>query len=328
MNQKILKNLENQLKLENVIVLINSVANGVFIYKCDYQGGKALLKITPFSDQEKLFKQKKEVSVSEIISDFNSQNPQNQISFLKVLKSGVEEEHFWMLRVFEEGDSLSGTSELEAIVPLRGYDYVKKNYLGGKDDFIKAIFENLKSLQSIDCNLFGQIKTWPKRFKSDFSDLNFTLAEQNLGISLKKTLNFYNEIKDDYFDNNNIKICVGDLNPANVIINHQNKVILTDFEYFCLDNYTLDLAFLWLYLWRYPDWQTELEKYIEPADEDYFRASIIRIVLPFYFKSFGTAKYETGQDQSKDLYLKHIWLEILATVGESYKKLINIKRMG
>jgi thiamine kinase-like enzyme len=106
---------------------------------------------------------------------------------------------------------------------------------------------------------------------------------------------------------------MGDFVPSNIIVTQDKKIVFTDFEYFCIDNSSLDLAYLWLYLWRYPDWQNELLKKYPNINQDDFQISVLRILLPLFVR-----KFSSNDIYSQKLYMKHKWREYLIRSAGSF----------
>lgn len=323
MTEEIETGILKKIPLAGPDLMVGSVDSGVYIYKGEYKKTKALLKIVPLRDTEKIKKQQREILVSKIIINHNNLHPNQQIPATETLASGELGGFFWVIRKYINGDSLSGTREIKKGVPLVGYDYIKDEYLDSPE-IVKIILLKVLNVQSINSNL-SLISKLDKRFVVDFDDSECLTAGKALDISLSKQASFFNQFKEEYFDKKNRKPCHGDLNPANIIIDNAGNVFLTDFEYFCLENYMIDYTFLWLYLWRYPRWQEAIEQCIHTEDWEFFRASIIRLTLPMYLKVFGRRNYHYDENVRRS-HRSHVWLKYLIAAGESYETILKVKK--
>jgi thiamine kinase-like enzyme len=152
-------------------------------------------------------------------------------------------------------------------------------------------------------------------------------VEGELGIDLSNQEIFFNKIKGEYFKKENIKACINDLTPANVIIKDDGQLVFSDFELFSFDNYTVDIAYLWIFLWRYRNWQRELllNTIKNDRDREYFRASIIRIMFLLYDWPYNSMKNKPKLKHEK-YNRRHIWAKYLIAAGKSYEAIMEVKK--
>jgi len=145
------------------------------------------------------------------------------------------------------------------------------------------------------------------------------LPDESYGKLVQAARDYYQSHKHKLSDAKSAMVCMGDLNPANILVCDQ-EVYLTDFEWFGVDNDMYDIAFYWLFLWKYPDWQKSLTRryVLSELDEENFRLNIIRITLscPWWnrFERFRV-KYN----------IMHPWVRYPVAAAESFKALMEVK---
>lgn len=288
----------NKLKFDMRETIVELNKNNTFIYRGDQQGRDVLLKIIPTSNVEKIMKQKREVAISNSLKN-------DSFKFTRSIDCGEEGEYFWVTRLFIPGEALSQTTTPQ-IGPLCHYDYLNKKFVDSLQ-IIPKIIHNLSSLQNT--NISGSDLNVTRRYPTEIlNDSRMKETEKILNFNFENHLFFYNENKDQYLAKDNLKPCMGDLIPPNIIIS--SDVYFADIEYFCIDNYMMDLSLLWIYLWRYKNWQQLLVKDLSPLDKKFLKLSVIRILLPHY------VEVAESLDQDKIVRYKEHGI---------YEHLINIK---
>jgi hypothetical protein len=133
-----------------------------------------------------------------------------------------------------------------------------------------------------------------------------------LSVDLTIARNFLVDISEKMFNVENLAIQAVDLTPTNIFVLQDSEVLFSDFEWLGLENYMLDIAFLWLLLWRYPDWQKKLaEGAIGEEDLEYFQANIIRIILYAYEKLLQPDLSIKQEKYYRELLAGHVWTKYL-----------------
>lgn len=267
----------------------------------------------------------KEIVVDKIIEKAN-QERKDQFLKTSILDSGESESLVWLTRKYFVGNSLTivPAPTKYKITPDK-LSAIRPEYLTKKDQVLSEIINQIKIFQKIDNQ---DIDKFQQGYARKLNKYNTNEIAKGLGVDLSQQLYFYEENFDEYVSNINYRPCLGDLTPANVLITQQYKVILSDLEWLCLDNQTLDIAFLWLFLHRYPDWQNKLVSGLitNKITEINFRSSIIRLLIANLNNIFGKNRSDLQNiDEIKELYKNHIWTKYLVAAGESYDKLINVR---
>jgi len=315
-NKAVLGKIFEKLNFQQKKTIKANLEEGHFNLLGTIAGKKVLLKVIFGRDSENWRNLQREILAGKMISNYNSVHKSDQIHIAEVLASGKSGDALWLIRKYYEGESLSDNATDDKLT-LWGYDILKKKYLKRKRVIIPAIVADLKSILKIDKKFIrdrDNLIDVSARFKHDLESCDLNEIERDIGFGLKKQLNFYNENKNNYFSEKNIRVCIGDLVPSNILLTDTNQVILSDFAFFCLDNYLLDITYLWLFLWRYPNWQKEfLANFIKNKnDRDNFRLCLIREII-----SLGW--------QKRLAKANHTWLRYLQAAGESFEAIMKIK---
>lgn len=272
-------------------------------------GKKTLIKIATKAESTKLLRERD-------ISVFLDQSIQPDKRFYTSVTKFFEDEGYqWLLRDFAAGDSLTSYGKSDDV--LMGYDKLTETFSDLCGEIVPKIVAKVQMLQKIE--EFEGFSFANRRFREDFGDEECNILFKIHNLNAEVAINAFNLYKKHYYLEENIVISTSDLVPPNVIITPKSDIILTDFEWMTRDNYMLDFAQLWLYLWRYSNWQQELVSSALKSDEDRnnFRISIIRALL-FFLSTALTTK-------QKNYYTDHIWKRYLIAAGESFEALINVK---
>ena len=304
-------------------VIKKDLTAGKIIAVGEYRGTESLLKVVPKqSAKVALFEIEKKVD--QILMDYNKSS-ENKLFRTEILNYGNYKNYFWSVRRYYVGNSLA---ELDPKKSMLGYDILRENIAKSPEYIVDEIANNLSNFRKIkpeyDKFQIGN-NFFHERFQKALEDYNITQIEKTLDSKLNNQLQFYNKNKSEYFEQDNISASIGDLTPANILILEDDKVAFFDFELFNFDNYSMDVAYLWLFLWRYPVWQGLLIKKIIASDKDrlFFRMSVIRILFLLYDWPYCST---TSLKTDKIEFLRnHIWTRYIAAAGESYEKLISIR---
>ena len=293
--------------------IIKAYAGSSFFVIGKYRGETAILRTSPLDDKDKLEKLSRESEASRIINDY-IKHKSDKISFNAILASGQKNDLAYSIRKYQDIPTLSPDNEDNTSI-LHGLDLIRNTFLDRDKIILKSIINNINNLQKIDVDF---AKSFKNRFKFELQDKDIELIKKYLSIDLTSQQKFYLANSKNYCSESNLKICMGDLIPPNILVDRNFDITLFDFEWFCADNYMLDLSFFWLFLWRYPNWQQNLLLNIAVTDQDklFFQMSVIRILISWYGEALLSS---TGLELNKkvEFYKKHIWLDYLKVSGQS-----------
>lgn len=287
---------------------------------------KVVLKIFSVHDKRRLNGANKEFLVNQLIDHYNSNfTKDNKKKILKtdILSFDHDNELVWIIRKYFNGQSLCGTQfKSDYLITPDKLGQIREQFLPILDKIVDRIAQKI--------SLFYQIKKTDKfdnGYKKKLVNYSIECIESGLKIDLHKQLGMYNNHYSTYFSVSRQKACLGDLTPANIIILDNLDVLLTDFEWFCFDNLFMDIAYLWLFLWKYPKSQSRWLKIFIKSDLDKndFVSSIVRILIGQMNNIFSNLS-----DSRKDIeiirktYQSHIWTKYLENAYD-FNKLINTK---
>jgi len=299
--------------------------NGRFIVRGKIKRRDVLLKVLPKSDVNRVDSYKKEFMVDKILDKHNMDITKPVIIKAEVLTIGENKKYFWIIRKYYSGTSLSNYYPDKAF--LRGYDVIRKKFLLYRSRIIDSISENIISSQKMtkDLRKLNATKSsMYRRYETEY-DIGIVIKTgECIGRDLTKVNELLGEHKKIYYSNEFKVANMGDLVPPNIIIRDVDNVIFSDYEWFCMDNNTMDVANLWLYLWRYPKWQKRLIEKLVTNDiqRKNFRYSVCRILLSKY-TSIVSGSW--GEIEMMDYYKKHKWSKYLVASGESFEALMKVR---
>ncbi|MFA5927017.1 MAG: hypothetical protein WC844_02530 [Patescibacteria group bacterium] len=275
---------------------------------------KVFLKITAKSDTWTLYKFRREIASFDAMKKLFPSGNELFSKIPAVIGSGESGDFFWVLRSYCPGETLAQYSQTPGRPLVYEYSLIKDKFLG---DYVQILGDTISFLDSIrehDPEAKGvdfSNEFLRPQFPRDLSTYDIKMIESEIGFSLQPQLDFYNSYSETYFSRERLSVITGDLVPTNIIIKEDSSLVLTDFEWFIFDNFMMDIAQLWLYLYRYPVWQKELVGLgiKTKDDEECFRASLIRLVV-----GNGWHKVLSAE--------KHQWIEYLRRAGQSYSSLV------
>jgi hypothetical protein len=274
------------------------------IYSGEISGVRYLLKIGSVETSESKFKRELDVDalLSMDIGDSKKKFLKNQ-----VISSGKINNYSWLLRQFLGGKSLSHVPDPNEEL---FYHPVDKDFVDREKELAGPIVDNILALQNIKV-LKDFDSIFIQRFPRKFSNHELEKLGSYFNLKLESS-DFLATIPKDYYSADNMKLCTGDLAPTNIIVD-EDKVFFTDFEWLCVENTTVDIAYLWLFMWRYPIWQKSLyHQYFDKNEEEavFFWYSIFRIII-FWFINLSELK--DGRDRKK-IVKDHIWTRYLISI--------------
>src|SRR3989344_55144 len=310
--------LENQISFSKETEYFFSEKAMIYITSGHVNGREVVLKVAGKANKNKTASLKKEIATYAIFKSQKNSFPLDRMA-VKIDDHGENENIIWILRRFYQGDTLTNYINRQKSL-LNGYDFISPQFQDKPKEIITELLNILKPLQKIDNeDLIDSGAKFVPRYKKDIEDYDTVTLSKMLDVDLSSSLLFYNEYKDQFFSEDNLVVCMGDFIPPNMIINKENKIVLTDFEWLCYDNQQLDITFLWLFLWRYQKWQKELElSVIDGQDGIFFRSNAIRMILDWYCNLLDPRNEKTELlEKNIDLCKNHIWTRYLLAAGES-----------
>lgn len=310
MNDQLFSNLEINNLLKDIdfepVEIIKNIKDEIILLQGLWHEQEVFLKII---DQIKypdiIANIEKERSFTSLISSPKFKSSKKNL-FISYIKAGKFGKFYWAIREFRAGTSLSYIDIKRSLV---GYDILRKKYIDKNKMILNSIFEGLDFLQSLPAQSIKQ----GSRYKRDVSEYDIPGIEGYLGIKLTKILEFFNKYKNTYWSIDRMAICHGDLSPSNIIVS-EKEVYLIDYELSSVDNRMMDIAYLWLFLWRYPNWQHDIiEAYVEDQEMQVeFTISVQRILLFIYWLPGNFLK---GQSRAKEDIISynrnHVWTKYL-----------------
>jgi len=311
---------------EKAIITVNNKNVHVCVGRLNLRD--VIIKIVPKIEIAKVQGFYKEAIVDDILEQNNKDLSKPLILKARVLAVGQNEEHAWIIRRYYPGRALSIDKDEKKLFVDR-LSTIERKYLF-KKDIIRQVVQNIKSLRSLSTNMRKsgiRRDTFQRRFGDSLEYINVKKIEDSLDVDLSAKIVFYEKYCKNYFDKKNIVACTGDLTPANIILKKDGQVIFSDFEWFCLDNNTIDVAFLWLFLYKYQGWQKYLIKTFVVSEEDKinFQVSLIRILLYWFDKAFKNDHPSIKSLDNRKRYKKHIWVKYLKLTGESFEALMKAR---
>lgn len=301
--------------------VINKYLDGGFFVIGEYKGRSAILRTSPVSNKNKIIKMQREYEGSKIIDSY-CQNNDLKISFNKIITSGTNQDLKYIIRKYSKDETLSMHEENNKPV-LHGFDIIRDTFINDSGVILDDLINNIRNLQKIDSRIIKNstknLKLFSNRFDYTIPQNKVEIVERELNVVLDSQMEFYSEHLDEYCSDENIKICMGDLIPPNILVTKDKHIILLDLEWFGIDNYMFDFSYLWLYLWKYPKWQKYLMSkiIITQKDKNFFHLSIIRSLINWYSHAFETAK-GADLEYKVNFYQNHIWLKYLKAVEKSF----------
>ena len=285
---------------------------GLYIAVGEIDGRKVCLKIIPLKLSGRVEWIKKDVQVSQLLSkktnlDFN---------VLKFIKEGQTEKSYWFLREYVEYNSLANYEEDGF---LHGYDIVEQEFLN--DDVVNKVITILQQFREIEVN---NVKLSDyKRFPVKISD-KLSIVEDAMKIDLRNVEDFFDRNLVMYLSDEKTPTAMGDFSPSNLLI-ERDQFYIFDFEHFGRDNYMIDTAYFWLFIWRYKEWQELLIKALvkNETDQKCFNLSVIRIIIHVYSSYLTIADAELRKKMLASMQ-NFIWKKYLLAAGISFEELIRV----
>jgi|GEM_PF-1123211 len=309
------KNLISELEINKEKIIHANFEFGYFILSGEIHRRDILLKVAPVFDIKRVEHIFREAVADGIIERHNQDLKKPFIFRTKVLEVGQNQTFAWIIRRYYKGMSLADpTKDFQRKIPDR-FSLLQVKYLKEKNKVLTQVIDNIESIQSLETD-FRRLKIkksfFEKRFLADFSNSDTEILQDLLDINLLPSFEYFTSNKGNYFSGQAITATISDLTPANLIIRKDGRLYFSDFEWFCFDNSTLDVAFFWLFLWRHPSWQKKLVSLYSKNNNFYsdFRLSLIRIILTWYLRAWED-QTNKGKDFFRNEYKDHAWTRYL-----------------
>lgn len=320
MKNKGLESVFSVIGFEKMKTIKGSPESTFGIYFGIFKKQEVILKVARNSYKLKIEQLEKEIFIdNKIIKNIKKDK---QINAVEVIEHGYNQDFSWVIRSFASGQSLA---KYNPKFPLLGYDLIEKKFLKSEKIIISQIKNIIESIETVDISNYHS-PMLKSRYQSDIKNYDIIAVEKYYDINLKNHLAFYEANFENYSKKSNIRLSIGDLTPANLIVDSTGVVALSDYELFSLESNLMDLTYLWLFLWRYPNWQKLLieDKILSEQDKIFFRLNIIKILLFLYSWPWGCVS-EITNEKKKEQNRLHIWKRYLIAAGESYEAILKVK---
>ncbi|OQB05911.1 MAG: hypothetical protein BWY19_00690 [bacterium ADurb.Bin212] len=288
-----------------------------------FEGNNVIFKILPKTEEKRISNYLREAAACKIMTENVA-----GINITDIITTGWHGDYFWLIRRYKDGEALSPYFSTD--LGLFGYDEIQDKYLPKLKQILDRVNENLIKIRAIGPQNKHYAGFEHPRFETDLMKCNPQYIEKGFGISLDNQIAYYDKCSDDYYLPENLSYSISDLVPANIIIGPKGDVILSDFEWFSYDHVLTDPVFLWLYLWKHPEFQEYwYESAIAPiSDQDLFRAAIIRHIICWYRNLYSPERDITDKLlANRELWKKHRWTKYLLAAGESFDALMKVKQV-
>lgn len=302
--------LLTQLDFKQEEVFKQNAESGDFLIRGIFQGKKVVLKVVSKEEPAKIRKIKKEFFVDRLLPNLNT---------TRMIVEGETELLFYGIRQYLDAQVLSGQNVDQT---LFGYDQIDPKYAQNWS-ILNQIISSVDQIRAVSVAKAQEV------FASEFTCKRYKLCPlekktlpqmpESVWEQSKKSIEYFNDnyklLKDEVVSN-------GDLNPANVLIEEDGKVCLIDLEWFGVENRMYDIAFFWLFLWRYPEWQKRwLENYLKTEeDQKLFQLNLIYLI--------GNCAWFNRFEKFEEKYgFTHAWLSYLQNAW-SFEKINNLSFQG
>jgi len=309
--------LFSQIDVTNYHPLSVDYSGEYFVGMANWKKQKVVVKVGRKETHLKRFL--KEIEINGYIIQGNSLSKKNFLT-TNVLDFGQNDEYCWVIRQFYKGTPFGKIPKIGD--PFFSHP-VSRKFEINRTKICSMIVENVMSLQSFSNN--DKTSHFQKRIN------NFIVNHENrieniTQVNLSPMNILYDNIGDEYLSEKWTKASICDLTPANIIVSEgQQDLVFLDLEWLSLDNSTIDFAYLWLFLWKFPLWQRELVinyQAVEGFRDDFFRISIARIILYWYTRLL---MIKENKQEKLAILKNHVWTRYLRATGESFEALMKVK---
>lgn len=289
---------------------------------------EVLIKIYHKSNESKAKNLEEEWRAGEILRDLNLRS-KKKINIIESLDFGRKADYVFLVRKYYKGTPFAlDANTIEADFYFDKFSMVEKKFQLSSEKIANGIISNilvLKNTKGLSNDGFNITKR--DRFPQNYSTEIYGSISMQLKIDLNKTKQFLDNMQKDLSQGINLAVQTNDLTPTNIFITDNNEVLFSDFEWLGLENYLIDTAFLWLLLWRFPDWQSVLlnKIIVTEIDRDFFRVNVIRLILYYYQNITRTDLSDERDSFYKMVLSEHIWKKYLIAAGESFEAIMQVR---
>lgn len=257
-----------------------------------------------------------------------NQSQGNNIPIFEVIDYGKSKNFSWLIRKYYQGETLGiNSNQCSDFLYIDRFTHLNEKIISKYKTVVDQINKKIRILTTLDANDNELAQFNAKRFIDKPSPDLFLKMSHCLDLNLDRQEKLFNQNLKSFFSKNNLRATVSDLAPTNVFIKNGGDILFYDLEWFCLDNYMIDITFFWLLLWRYHNFQNEIIKIAVKSDQDkqYFRINLIRIVITLFDLIFNDGEKETKHYQKTKLICQdHIWSKYLQSAGNSYEDILSV----
>lgn len=312
-SEDIIKQIGEKIGLNTITPFDPQKGYRLSLSRAVFKDQEVILKILPKSESKRISNYLREAAACKIMTE-NIVG----INITDIILSGCHEDYFWLIRRYKTGEALSPYFSID--MGLFGYDEIQSHFLPNLKDILNQVNNYLIDIRGIKKQHNHHSGFESPRFETDLLKCNPQYIEKGFEISLTNQLDYYNKHKEQYYIPANLSYSISDLVPANIIIEPKGSVVLSDFEWFSYDHILTDPVFLWLFLWRNPEFQKFwYDTAIAPiANEELFKVAVIRHLICWYRNLFNPDR-ELSEKllANRELWKKHRWTEYLKSAGES-----------
>lgn len=256
-------------------------------------------------------------------------NRGTKIPVFETIDFGKSKNFSWLIRKYYRGRIL-GLKQTDVTSPLfiDQFTYLNRYFVNNHQIIVKNICNNLYILNKIDIKTDVPNLLMNKRFVAHIEKSLQLKISSCIGEDLTRQMFLLDHGRDLLLSKKNLCATIGDLAPTNIFVDKNNDIRFFDLEWFGIDNQMVDITFLWLLLWRYPDWQNELIKIAinSKQDKQFFMINLIRIIVTLFDLVFDEKDIGLIKNQkSKIACKKHIWAKYLIASGKSFEALMEVK---
>lgn len=319
--QKELEKVCSELNFSPEIKFRYSPTSGYFTIKGMIGTTEVVLRLSPVTDRGKKDKALREKLASDLAGEK---------LVAKIIDMGESANFIWSVRRFYPEKCLSVETRSENL--FHNDDIIRNEFINDPERIIGDVISKLRAIQSLSVPAVETDRIKKNKFPHNLGEIDLKLIERSIGIDVIKLQKIFEDNLNLYFQASNLRLCVGDLSPANILIK-KSGVLFFDLEYFCFDHKFLDIAYLWIFLWRYSKWQSILlnESIRNDKDRLGFQFSLIRVIVGIY--SEGLLGYSKNSSkaiiaQKVALYKQHICTRYLHAAIESFDSILKVNNGG
>lgn len=206
---------------------------------------KVLIKIVEKNNLHQVKRLEKEILVSDLLLGAVDGEYQKILRNISSIGSGHDEEFFWIIRKYMTAEQL--TTNIDG---NQSYTRISAEFLNSKDQILTSVSSIISDFSKVSQDGLVDTQLFKPRFETELENYNLALLEKSIGFELTDAVNFYKQNR----QNEKKVLIMGDLVPSNILV-ADSGIMIIDYEWASFDTRMSDISFLWLFLFRYPDWQ-------------------------------------------------------------------------